>query len=132
MPRCRPTNRSNIFIDESGDPGIELGATDQFYLAALHVPSEEVLRAIRAHLVNLRYHHSLGGGELKDWWPIRKGDGADRYLNCCTRLFQKLSEHGEVKGTAVWIDKANFTSSGGTVGSGVDAFKFRNYVLNVS
>jgi Protein of unknown function (DUF3800) len=125
-----PTNPPEfVFVDESGDPGRGEGTAERFYLAAVHC-SEPTVRIIRQHLVNLRYHHGLGGGELKDWWPVRKGDVGERRLQSCVRLLDKLTTHGELKGTAVWVDKDRWATDGGPYsGTGEDSFKFRNYVL---
>ena len=80
-----------IFVDESGDPGTEPGATDKFYMSAVHV-NEATVELIRNHLVNVRYHHNLGGAELKTWWPTRKGDAGDLKLKSCLRLLEKLTQ----------------------------------------
>lgn len=126
MPTGQP---EFVFIDESGDPGREEGTAERFFLAAVHC-DEPTLRIIRRHLVNLRYHHALEGGELKEWWPVRKGDIGERRLQSCIRLLEKLTGQGDVKSTAVWVDKDQWKADGGPyLGTGQDSFKFRNYVL---
>lgn len=126
-----PTNPAEyVFVDESGDPGFAAGTAERFYLVAVHCDGP-TLRVIRKHLVNLHYHHGLGGSELKEWWPVRNTDIKDRKLQACIRLFEKLTLQRDLKATAVWVDKDRWKMGGGpyTGGTSRDSFLFRNYVL---
>lgn len=119
-----------IFVDESGDPGDPgtEGSSKRFYMAAVHT-TEEPARVIRAHLVNLRYHHALGGGELKEWWMLRKGV-ITKELTSLIKLLEKMTVSGEIRATAVWLDKETYKADGGKyLGAGPESYKFRNYVL---
>lgn len=126
-----PANEKEfIFVDESGDPGDPEtpGSSRRFFMAAVHTTVEPA-RVIRAHLVNLRYHHALGGGELKEWWALRSGVTSRQLVSFC-KLLEKLTAAESVKSTAVWLDKATYKADGGRyLTAGQESYKFRNYVL---
>ncbi|MFN8621166.1 MAG: DUF3800 domain-containing protein [Chloroflexota bacterium] len=118
-----PTAKEFIFVDETGDPGLE--GNPIYALVALHM-DEETLDQVRRHNAAFRYHHDV----VREYKAQRWADKLSSATRHLLGYLADLTDEGRITSTVTWLRKDVYRAGGGPyLDETGQTAHFRNYQL---
>jgi hypothetical protein len=117
--------RNYIFVDESGDPGLD--GNPRYMLVGMQM-DEDGLTRFRQHLTAFRYHHEV----VKELKAQRFADKLSPQARHLLDFLADLTDDGYIASTATWLEKEKYRKGGGPyLAKTGTTWQFRHFQLRL-